>query len=455
MIFNRKPSMRRKLVLMFLGTTIVVHLLLSLVAQHMTQQYFYDLAAIHIGKKYDSLSKKTSLNYKDPDAVKAFERSLINVWSINKQKEVVYQNSEIALPTDSHDFFLPTYDSSYVSKWKDKENNYLSVSFFVSTENSLVLGLNVNHHIEFFETLSTLMFWFTTVISLLAAFYSTVIVNSGLKPLKKLEGYLAKVRPGRLDIRIPKDELPAELEALAEVQNSMLDRLDLGFQRLSDFSTDIAHELRTPLTNMTTQMQVSLANDRSQEEYCDILGSNLEELERITKTINDTLYLAKAENSLLYKNNETLNLGKEMKQLIDYHNIVAEDKEIVIQFSGDGELYIDKHMFQRAMNNLLSNAIRHAHEKSKICVSITHPNKGLAISISNIGDTIPESTLPFIFDRFYRGDVSRESATTTGAGLGLAITKSIIETYHGVITAKSVEGTTTFDILFPPTNATH
>lgn len=455
MIFSRRPSMRRKLVLMFLGTTIVVHLVIGLIAQHMTQNYFYDLAATHIGKKYDGLSQKTSLNYKDPRTVKAFEKSLINVWSINKEKEVLYQNSGITLPVESHNFFLPTYDSSYVSNWKDKNDNFLSVSFFVSTDNTLVLGLNVNHHIEFFETLSTLMFWFTTVVSLLAAFYSTVIVNNGLKPLKKLEGYLAKVRPGRLDIRIPKEELPAELEALSEVQNSMLDRLDLGFQRLSDFSTDIAHELRTPLTNMTTQMQVSLANDRSPEEYRDILGSNLEELERITKTINDTLYLAKAENSLLYKNNETLDLSKEMSQLIEYHNIVAEDKEIVIEFSGDGELYIDKHMFQRAMNNLLSNAIRHAYEKSQICVSITHPNKGVAISISNIGDTIPETTLPFIFDRFYRGDCSRESASTTGAGLGLAITKSIIETYHGVISAKSEDGRTTFNILFPPANTTH
>ncbi|PWQ92807.1 two-component sensor histidine kinase [Leucothrix pacifica] len=453
MIFSRKPSMRRKLVLMFLGTTVAVHLILSAVAQKMTKSYFYDSESAHIENKFNGLNEKSSLDYTDPKAVKHFGKALINIWNLTDNK-VTYQNSPILLPIESNNFFLKNDGDEYTSMWELEGNHYLSSSFFVNKENTLVLGLNVNHHIEFFEAVGTLMFWFTTIVSLLAGIYSAVIVNNGLKPLKKLEGYLARIRPGRLDIRVPKDELPEELENLAEVQNSMLDRLDLGFQRLSDFSTDIAHELRTPLTNMTTQMQVSLANDRSPDEYRDILGSNLEELERITKTINDTLYLAKAENSLLYKNNETLDLAKEMSQLIEYHNIIAEDKEIVIEFTGEGELYIDKHMFQRAMNNLLSNAIRHAHENTQICVKITHPNKSLGISISNIGDTISESTLPFIFDRFYRGDCSRENDSTTGAGLGLAITKSIIETYHGVISVTSKDGLTTFEILFPPPNST-
>lgn len=448
MIFNRKPSMRRKLVLMFVGTTIIVHLVLGQIAQHMTKSYFYDLAAAHIENKFAGLNRTTSLDYSDPKTVKRFEKALINIWNIDNDK-VIYQNSPIPLPIATHDFFLTSKDNAYSTRWENDGDSYLSVSFFVNDRSTLVLGLNVNHHIEFFEAVSTLIFWFTTVVSILAGIYSVVIVNNGLKPLKKLEGYLARVRPGRLDIRIPTHELPAELETLSEVQNSMLDRLDLGFQRLSDFSTDIAHELRTPLTNMTTQMQVSLANDRSPDEYRDILGSNLEELERITKTINDTLYLAKAENSLLYKNNELLDLSKEMTQLIEYHNIIAEDEDILIEFTGNGELYIDKHMFQRAINNLLSNAIRHSTSGTKICVSISHPKGGLGISISNSGETIPATTLPFIFERFYRGDCSRENDCTIGAGLGLAITKSIIETYNGTITATSVNKRTTFDILFP------
>ena len=448
MFFNRKSSMRTKLVLMFVGTTIVVHLVLGEIAQRAVESYFYDLATAYVENKFSGLNKNTSLDYSDPKAARRFEKAMINIWSIDNQK-VSYQNSPIPLPSDAIEFCLTHKDGNYTKRWTDGDDTYLAVSFFVNEKNTLVLGLNINNHMEFFETVSKLMFWFTTAVSILAGIYSVVIVNNGLKPLKRFEGYLAQIRPGHMDIRIPTDELPTELETLSKVQNSMLDRLDLGFQRLSDFSADIAHELRTPLTNMTTQMQVSLSNDRSPEEYRDILGSNLEELERITKTINDTLYLAQAENSLLYKNNEKLDLNKEMSQLIEYHNIMAEDKEIIIELTGNGELFIDKHMFQRAINNLLSNAIRHSDPSSKICVSLTHPKQAVAISISNVGDTIPEATLPFIFDRFYRGDCSRENDCSTGAGLGLAITKSIIETYHGTIEASSADGKTTFNMQFP------
>ncbi len=97
-----------------------------------------------------------------------------------------------------------------------------------------------------------------------------------------------------------------ELSELVEAQNKMLDRLQTGFNRLSEFSSDIAHELRTPLTNIMTQTQVILASSRSVEEYQDVLGSNIEELERLNKTIRDTLYLAKSENQLLHRNKEVV-----------------------------------------------------------------------------------------------------------------------------------------------------
>jgi two-component system heavy metal sensor histidine kinase CusS len=454
MAFRYKPSMRRKLVLMFFGTTVVVHLIVGEVALRSTKAYFYDLATAHLENRFNAMSQESALGHTDPETIEHLEKSLSNVWYIEGNR-VSYQNSPLSLPSDPADFFLTSKEAVYQQQWKDGEDYYQAASFFIKDDQTLVIAVNINHHIEFFAAITTMIFWFTVVVSLLAGLYSVVIVNNGLQPLKQFEVYLARIRPGRLDIRIPIEKLPSELEELGQVQNSMLDRLDLGFQRLSDFSADIAHELRTPLTNITTQTQVALSGDRDAAEYRDILDSNLEELERINKTINDTLYLAKAENSLLYQDNEQLDLVTVLAPLIEYHEILAEDKAITITLQGNGELYIDKHMFQRAINNLLSNAVRHATNGSTIRIAIDQTAEALNIAISNSGDTIPAAALPFIFDRFYRGDLSRENTCiagvgcTIGAGLGLAITKSIIELYNGSISVQSEHGETRFDIRFP------
>lgn len=337
-------------------------------------------------------------------------------------------------------------------EWEQEGDRYLAFSFILSAEITLVMGVNINHHVTFFKEINWVIFWSIVLAVLISLTYSVFIVNRGLRPLKKFEYYLKKVSPGHLDIRIPVQELPAELETLSNVQNTMLDRLDHGFQLLGDFSSDIAHELRTPLTNMTTQTQVVLSKDREISDYQDALESNLEELERISKTINDTLYLAKSENSLLYQNNEKLDLSREVSRLIEYYSIAGEEKGVSIRLEGQGELYCDKSMFQRAINNLLSNAIRHASPNSVIKVVIKQFDTELTVRIINHGDTIPESSLPFIFDRFYRADKSREHTHSVGAGLGLAITKSIIEAYGGSIVAKSSNDMTEFLITFKDLN---
>ncbi|RVU83603.1 HAMP domain-containing protein [Leucothrix sargassi] len=449
MIFSRKPSMQRNLVLMFVGTTIVLQLVLGSIAQYTVKSYFYELAANYVTNRFVALNGLNPVGPRNQKMIRGFERSSLKVWNI-EDGEVNFQNSTTPLPSKAEDFVLKDKEATYVKQWKNGDDHYIALSFYINDNVTVAAGFNINHHIEFFEAINKMVFWFSIITSLLAGLYSIVIVRNGLRPLKRLEAYLTKVKPGRLDIRVPTKRLPVELEELSAAQNDMLNRLDEGFQRLSDFSSDIAHELRTPLTNLTTQTQVVLSSDRSIDEYRDTLGSNLEELERINKTINDTLYLAKAENALLYQNDEKLKICNVIDQLVEYHSIAAEDKELSIKMEGQGVFICDKNMFQRAINNLLSNAVRHSKPHSTIICRIEQQeNMDLTIQIMNEGDTIPKESLPFIFDRFYRKDKSREHDYGFGAGLGLAITKSIIEIYGGTITATSEDGKTMFEIFFP------
>lgn len=454
MIFNSRPSMRNRLILMFLGISIILHIIVGGVIQYSVQTHFYDQDYQHITEKFAAITQSNSATGFNAEDVNSFDVSALKIWTIDNDA-ISYQNSETALPVAGIHFLLKQKNEKQSWAWDQEGTRYIAFSFALNAGTTLVIGANISHHMEFFKVVNLVVFWSTLVVLLVTGFSSVLIVNRGLHPLREFEHHLAKISPERLDIRIPTQKLPVELEALSQVQNAMLDRLDHGFQRLSDFSSDIAHELRTPLSNMAIQTQVVLSKNRDLVEYQDVLGSNLEELERINKTINDILYLAKSENSLLYQNNEKLNLSEEISRLVEYHDIACEEKGVSIQLEGQGEFFCDKSMFQRAMNNLLSNAIRHASPNSNIQVIIKQIGNKLSIGVINHGDTIPKSSLPFIFDRFYRADKSREHTNSVGAGLGLSITRSIIDAYGGTILAKSSDSFTEFWINFRNLQSVH
>jgi two-component system heavy metal sensor histidine kinase CusS len=433
--------------LMFLGALIMSHIFLGAIIHYIVQSHFYTEDYQHISEKFTAIKQSNLTENFDHVTMESSYFSALKIWTIENEM-VTYQNSDIALPVDALQFFLINQNVKRSWEWDNENSRYLAFSFNLNDEYTVVIGTNINHHIEFFYTLSIAIFWSIVGISLASGLCSILIINNGLRPLKRIELYLAKIHPNNIAVRIPTKQLPIELQALSEVQNAMLDRLDQGFKRLNDFSSDIAHELKTPLSNMITQTQVVLSKDRDLPEYQDTLFSNLEELERINKTINDTLYLAKSENSLLYQNDEWLNTNKEISLLVEYHNITAADKAVSIDVQGEGEIFFDKSMFQQAVNNLLANATRHAASNSIINIIIKQSDNTTTIGVTNRGDTIPEAALPFIFDRFYRADKSREHKYSIGAGLGLAITKSIIEAYDGTITARSIDGKTEFWICF-------
>lgn len=235
----------------------------------------------------------------------------------------------------------------------------------------------------------------------------------------------------------------------------MIGRLEESFERLSHFSADIAHELRTPLTNIITQTQVILGKSRSMVEYRELHYSNLEELYRLSKMVNDTLWLAKSEHGLLKPVREPLDINQEVCDLFDFFEALAEEKQIQLKLDGQMPLLkVDRVMFQRALSNLLSNALRHSPVGARVIVYLSISNKGEpTISVRNSGPGIPDEHKLRIFDRFYRVDPSRQRQSE-GAGLGLAIVKSIVEAHGGRIDVVSSNGETAFTIKFPLTAVT-
>ena len=275
------------------------------------------------------------------------------------------------------------------------------------------------------------------------------LVQRGLAPLKQFSQVAAKVTTQDLTHRLAVDNLPLELGELAQGFNVMLKRLDTGVQQLSQFSDDLAHELRAPLTNLMGKAQVTLSRQRPPDEYKAVLESNTEELERLARIVSDMLFLAQVSHPAARASFRPVSLADEAQRVMELFALSAEDKQLSLTLSGDAQVHGDRLMIQRALSNLLSNAIRHSPQGAHISLLVEAYDGNASISVSNPGAGIEAHHLPYLFERFYRVDSSR-ARTEGGTGLGLAIVRSIMILHLGQAEVRSLPGGfTLFRLVFP------
>ncbi|WP_419736623.1 heavy metal sensor histidine kinase [Pseudomonas sp. COR18] len=313
----------------------------------------------------------------------------------------------------------------------------------------LTLILDITHHQHFLQRMQQLI-WLTVGLSALAtALLGAWAARSGLRPLRRMSEVAGGICAHSLTQRLDIGQMPAELAELGQAFNAMLGRLEDSFQRLSAFSADIAHELRTPLSNLLTHTQVTLTRPRPLEDYREALHSNLEELQWMAQLVNDMLYLAKADHGLLNPRFEQLELADEADVLLEFFAPLAEDNQVRVSRSGTAKLLGDRSMLRRALSNLLDNALRFTPMGGEIRINLETTAAGLRVSVQNSGEGIAAQALPRLFDRFYRADPARHEGSNEHAGLGLAITQSIVRAHGGRIHCESEVGWTRFIIELP------
>jgi two-component system, OmpR family, heavy metal sensor histidine kinase CusS len=310
----------------------------------------------------------------------------------------------------------------------------------------VAVATDITHHEHFMSSFRFTLWSVVVLAALITGLLGWMAARHGLAPLHAIKREAAAITADRLHSRLPTDEIPVELVDLADTLNQMLARLEDSFQRLSDFSSDIAHELRTPVSNLLTQTQVMLSRARSIDEYQDVLASNAEELERMAKMIADMLFLAKADNDLVIPHLEDVDLRAEAEGLASFYEAVAEESGVSLTVEGNATARGDRLMLRRAMGNLLSSAFGHTPLGGYVRVRIGIDGDQIAtIQVENSGETIAPEHLPRLFDRFYRTDPSRKRLAD-GVGLGLAITRSIIQAHGGSISVQSTDGVTIFEL---------
>ncbi len=271
-----------------------------------------------------------------------------------------------------------------------------------------------------------------------------------LAPLGRMTRKARQIGDRNLHERLPVDNPSDEMGRLAITFNELLDRIQDAFERLRQFTYDAAHELRTPLTAIRSTGEVALQEPQEPDTYREIIGSILEENNRLTNLVNSLLFLSRADSGTFSLRPETTDLRELVEQTADLIQPLAEEKqqEFLIEGQLRAPLLLDKTLLRQALLNLLDNAIKYGPPGSTIRITLQEEEDTVRLDVTDEGSPIPEAYTEKIFERFFRVDASR-SKESGGSGLGLAIARWAVEVQGGeLFVTPGKEKGNTFTIRF-------
>lgn len=279
------------------------------------------------------------------------------------------------------------------------------------------------------------------------------LANKALKPVDGITQIARRIGSGDLSQRIRIRKINDEIGRLASTFNDMIARLEQSFQQMKRFTADASHEMKTPLTILKGEVELGLRKQRSLEEYQRILQSSLEEIDRMSRLVEDLLTLSHADSGDFLVRREDVDISRVARDVCEDLIPLANGKNVRLGSTEDGILtiYGDPLRLRQLLLNLVENGIKYTPSGGGVHITLRrHPEMNAAVlEVSDTGMGIAQEDLTRIFDRFYRVDKAR-SRRTGGTGLGLSICKSIAEAHGGTISVDSTQGSgTTFSVTIP------
>jgi heavy metal sensor kinase len=269
-----------------------------------------------------------------------------------------------------------------------------------------------------------------------------VLARRALAPVDRMAERARTINAERLNDRLPVDNPHDELGRLAAVFNETLTRLESSFDRMRRFTADASHELRTPLTAIRSVGEVGLRGRRDESAYREIIGSMLEEVDRLSLLVDRLLTLSRADTGKSQLTADIVALPELAEEVVDQLGVLAEEKNqtVRVRFEIVPRWIGDRMVLRQALLNLVDNAIKYSPIGSPIEVHVGQSAEGVFIDVVDAGPGIPQDLQARIFDRFYRVDEAR-SRENGGTGLGLAIAKWAVEANGGRLTLEPTNGT--------------
>jgi signal transduction histidine kinase len=296
---------------------------------------------------------------------------------------------------------------------------------------------------------------------LLAGFAGWALARKIAAPLENLASAANAVSNGDLTQVVSAQTDIAELHRVSQTFNTMVENLRQSDETKKAFIADVTHELRTPLTVIKGTIETledGALDDVEGRSF--LLTSMMRETDRLIRMVNDLLVLTRADAGSLPLNIQNLDLTELARMRCETLSVMASRQHVTLKVVGEPHyVSVDPDRISQVLNNLLDNSIRHSAPHSSITIEIHPKDDGIQCSVRDVGAGIPPNHLPFLFDRFYRVEASRDRLSG-GTGLGLAIARALVTAHGGHISAESIEGmgtTIAFWLKCSPTahNLTH
>jgi signal transduction histidine kinase len=276
------------------------------------------------------------------------------------------------------------------------------------------------------------------------------LTRRALEPVAALTQAVEKIHDHNLSEPLPRSGNGDELDRLTEVFNVMTARLDGSFQRIREFTLHASHELKTPLTVLHGEIESELPSENLTPEQREKFSGQLDEIQRLTKIVDGLTLLTKADAGQIELKFERLDFDEIVRDAYEDAQILARPMHLSVSLAACENLMVhgDKHRLRQLLLNLTDNAVKYNQSGGTMEFSLRRNGSNLELGVSNTGKSIAPEDLPRVFERFYRGDPSHNSAVD-GCGLGLSIAEWIVRAHHGDIRIASAQNRTTITVRLP------
>jgi heavy metal sensor kinase len=319
-----------------------------------------------------------------------------------------------------------------------------------ATAGVLEIGMSSEDEVELLKILLIVLGIAAPAALAMAIVGGYALAGRALKPVDQITGLAAKIGADDLGSRLELDLPNDELGRLARTFDAMLARIEDAFERQRQFTGDAAHELRTPLTLLRSQVDIALAQSRTPDEYREALVGIDGDIDRLSGLVTILLTLARADSGQLAVEREKFDVQEAIQATLDQYVQRAGTAQVnLVNDSASANVVGDEDLIIQVLMNLLDNALAHTVAGDTITIGNRAESDVVRIWVEDTGSGIPQQHIDHVFDRFYRVDTGR-TRRAGGIGLGLAISKAIIEAHNGTITlASTPEVGTRVEIILP------